>query len=205
MSGGCLASMVRVRRRQSGKAGEPCQGPWALVEPCDNTVDIDRGRDRDVLHVGLRQAPISGRGEGKRTESLGKRPFDAGPAFIELLPRRAGRPGLRRLQRLVLVLGRQPQAPAGVLGTGTGGAYGTRPTGLFVECHNDGATALSTSMLPPRDRQVALGTAHVLPVPVHLESLQGVCTLDLCLPPLAGAGGTAQDDVLRLAAGDQEC
>src|SRR5215510_7364420 len=205
MSGGCRTSMVRVSRRQSGKAGEPGHGPRALVEPRDQAVDIDRGSDRDVLHVGLRQAPISGLSEAKGTDPLGERPFDAGPSFIELLPLLAGRPGLRRLQRLILVLGRQPQAPAGVLSTGTGGSYGTRPTGVFVECHNDGATALSTSMLPPRDRQVALGTAHVLPVPVHLESLQGVCTLDLCLPPLAGAGGTAQDDVLRLAAGDQEC
>src|SRR5205823_2752149 len=61
MLGGCLALMVRVCRRQSGKAGEPCQGPWALVEPRDNAVDIDRGSDRDVLHMGLRQATISGR------------------------------------------------------------------------------------------------------------------------------------------------
>src|SRR5215472_16249193 len=58
MSGGGLASMVRVGRRQSGKAGEPCQGPWALVEPRDNAVDIDRGGDGDVRPVGLRQAPI---------------------------------------------------------------------------------------------------------------------------------------------------
>ena len=52
-SGGCLAWLVRVRRRQRGKAGDPCHGPWALVEPRDNAVDIDRGSDRDVLHVGL--------------------------------------------------------------------------------------------------------------------------------------------------------
>src|SRR4029450_2515853 len=199
MSGGCLASMVRVCRRQSGKAGEPCQGPWAVVEPRYNAVDIDRGGDGDVLHVGPRQAPISGPPEAKGTDPLGERPFDAGPSFIELLPLLAGRPGLRRLQRLILVLGRQPQAPAGVLGTGTGGSYGTRPTGLFVECHNDGATALSTSMPPPRDRQVALGTAHLLPVPVHLELLQGVGTLDLCLPPLAGACGAPQRDALGIA------
>lgn len=54
MSGGCLALMVRVCRRQSGKAGEPCQGPWALVEPRDNTVEIDRSGDRDVLQMCFR-------------------------------------------------------------------------------------------------------------------------------------------------------
>src|SRR5262249_5652231 len=154
--------MVRVCRRQSGKAGEPCQGPWALVEPRHNAVDIDRGGDGDVLHVGLRQAPISSPSEAKGPDPLGQRPFDAGSSFIELLPLRAGRPGLRRLQRLVLVLGRQPQAPAGVLGTGTGGPYGTCLTRVLIECHNDGATALPTPMLPPRHREVALGAAHLL-------------------------------------------
>src|SRR5919108_5830666 len=174
MSGGCLTEIVRVCRRQSGKAGEPCQGPWALVEPRDQAVDIDRGGDGDVLHVGLRQAPISGPSEAEGTDPLGERPFDAGSSFIALLPLLAGRPGLRRLQRPVLVLGWQPQPSAGVLGPGTAGPYGTRPTGLFVECHNDGATALATSMLPPCHRQVALGTAHLLLVPVHLELLDGV-------------------------------
>src|SRR5919201_1016799 len=204
MSGGCLASMVRVCRRQSGKAGEPCQGSWALVEPRDNAVDIDRGGDGDVLHVGLRQAPVPGPSEAKGTDSLGERPFDAGPPLIQLLPRLAGRPRLRRVQRLVLVLGRQPQAPAGVLGPGTAGPYGTRPTGLFVECHNDGATALPTPMLPPRHRQVALGAAYLLLVPVHRKLLQGVCALNLRLPPLAGAGGAPQGDALFVPAVDEE-
>jgi hypothetical protein len=179
--------MARVCRRQSGKAGEPCQGPWAVVEPRHNAVDIDRGGDGDVLHVGLRQAPISAPSEAKGTDPLGERPFDAGPSFIELLPLLAGRPGLRRLQRLVLVLGWQPQPSAGVLGTGTAGPYGTRPTGLFVECHNDGATALATSMLPPCHRQVALGTAHLLLVPVNGKLVNRVCPIHLGLPALAWA------------------
>src|SRR5215472_15962975 len=203
MSGGCLASMVRVGRRQSGKAGEPCQGPWVLVEPRDQAVDIHRGGDGDVLHVGLRQAPISGPSEAKGTAPLGERPFDAGPSLIELLPLRAGRPGLCRGQRLVLVLGWQPQPPAGGLGPGTAGPYGTRPTGLLVEGHNDGATALPTPMLPPRPRQVALGAAHLLLVPVHRELLHGVRALDLRLPPLAGTCGAPQGDALAVAAVDE--
>jgi len=56
MSGGCLASMVRVCRRQSGKAGGARRGPWALVEPRDNAVDIDGGGNRDVLEVGFASA-----------------------------------------------------------------------------------------------------------------------------------------------------
>jgi hypothetical protein len=70
--------------------------------------------------------------------------------LIELLACLAGRPRLRRLQRLSLVLGRQPQPPARVLGPGTTGPYGTRLTRVLVEFHNDGATALPTPMLPPR-------------------------------------------------------
>ena len=55
-SGGCLAWIIRVRRRKSGKAGDPCHGPWARVEPRDKAVNIDRSGDRDVLHVGLDHA-----------------------------------------------------------------------------------------------------------------------------------------------------
>src|SRR5438105_9690661 len=142
-SGGCLAWIVRVRRRKSGKAGDPCHGPWALVEPRDKAVNIDRSGDRDVLHVGLRHAPISGPSQPKGADSLRERPFDAGPPLIELVALLAGRPGLRRFQRLVLVLGRQPQPSARVLGTGTVGPHGTPPARVFGEFHNDGATALS--------------------------------------------------------------
>src|SRR5215468_10047410 len=140
---------------------------------------------------------------GQGTDLLGERPFDAGPSLIELLPLRAGRPGLCRGQRLVLVLGWQPQPPAGVLGPGTAGPYGTRPTGLFVEGPNDGATALPPPMLPPRHRQVALGAAHLLLVPVHRDLLHGVRALDLRLPPLAGTCGAPQGDALAVAAVDE--
>ncbi len=58
-------------------------------------------------------------------------PFDAGPPLIALLALLAGRPGLRRYQRLVLVLGRQPQPSTRVLGPGTAGPYGTRSTRMF--------------------------------------------------------------------------
>src|SRR5882724_9268889 len=179
--------MERVHRRKSGKARDPCHGPGARVEPRDNAVDIDRGGDRDVLQVSLRHAPIPGPAQAKGAHSLGERPFDAGPPLLQLLALFAGRPGLRRGQRLVLVLGWQPQPPTCVLGTGTAGPYGTRPTRVFVACHNDGATALPTPMLPPRHRQVALGAAHLLLVPVHRKLLEGVSALDLRLPPLAWA------------------
>src|SRR3989442_1969510 len=203
-SGGGLPGMERVGRREGGETGGARLRPWALVEPRDNAVDLDRGGDRDVLQVGLRHAPIPGPAQAKGTDPLGERPFDAGPLLIELLALLAGIPGLRRCQRLVLVLGRQPQPPACVLGTGTAGSHGTRPTHVLVKFHNDGATALPTPMVPPRNRQVALGAAHLLLVPVHRELLHGVSTLDLRLPPLARACGAPQGDALFVAAVDEQ-
>src|SRR6266446_4160821 len=203
-SGGCLAWIIRVRRRKSGKAGDPCHGPWALVEPRDNTVDIDRGGDRNVLQVGLRHAPIPGPAQAKGTDPLGERPFDAGPPLIQLLALFAGRPGLRRLQRHVLVLGRQSQPSTCVFGAGTGSSHGTRPTRVLVKFYNDGATALATPMLPPRDRQVALGAAHVLLVPVDGKLVNRVRPIHLGLPALAGARGASQEDALVVTAMDEE-
>src|SRR4029434_7047748 len=82
-SGGCLAWMVRVRRRKSGKAGAPCHGPWALVEPRDNAVDIDGGCRGHVLQVGLGYTPIPCASEAKGAHPLRERPFVAGPPLIE--------------------------------------------------------------------------------------------------------------------------
>src|SRR5262245_42246806 len=165
-------------RSEGGETGGACLRPWALVEPRDQAVDIDGCRDRHMLQVGLRHAPIPRPAQAKGADPLRQRPFDASPPLIALLAFLAGRPGLRRLQGLVLVLGRQPQTPPGVLGTGTAGLHGTRPTRVLVECDNDGATALPTPMLPPRHRQMALGAAHLLLVPVHRKRLEGIRALD---------------------------
>src|SRR5262249_19685363 len=195
--------MERGTRSEGGETGGAGLRPWALVEPRDQAVDIDGRRDRHMVHVGLRQAPVPGPAQAKGADPLRQRPFDARSPLIELLALCAGRPGLRRLQRLVLVLGRQPQAPAGVLGTGTGGPYGTGPTRVLIECDNDGATALATPMLPPRHRQVTLGAAHLLLIPVHRKLLEGVRALDVRLPALAGACGAPQGDAVVVAAVDE--
>src|SRR5882724_1909210 len=203
-SGGCLAWIVRVRRRKRGKAGDSCHGPWARVEPRDKAVDIDCGGDRDVLQVGLRHAPIPGPAQAKGTDPLGERPFDAGPPLIELVALLAGRPGLRRGQRLVLVLGRQPQPSARVLGTGTVSPYGTLPARVFGEFHNDGATTLPAAVLPPRGRHVALGAAHLLLVKIYCKLIDGISALDLCLPALTWARRAQQGDALFVTAGNKQ-
>ena|SRR5215211_1900200 len=150
MLGGGLAWIESGSRSEGGETGKTCLRPWALSEPRDQAVDIDGGSDRDVLQVGLCHAPVPGPAQAKGADPLRQRPLDTSSPLIELLALFAGSPGLRRLQRLVLVLGWQPQAPAGVLGTGTGGPYGTCPTRALIKFDNDGATALATPMLPPR-------------------------------------------------------
>ena len=58
--GGGLAWIERGSRSEGGETGKTCLRPWALSEPRDQAVDIDGGSDRDVLHVGLRHAPVPG-------------------------------------------------------------------------------------------------------------------------------------------------
>ena len=101
-SGGCLAWIVRVRRRKRGKARDPCHGPWALVEPRDNAVDIDRGGDGDVLQVGFRETPIPRAAEPESADPLGERAFDTRAARILPLALFTRIPGLGGLQGLVL-------------------------------------------------------------------------------------------------------
>src|SRR5712691_3598663 len=115
-SGGCLACLASVRRSEGGETGSACLRPWALVKPRDNAVDIDGGGGRDVLHVGLGQAPIPRAPQSKRTHSLGERPFDASALLIALDALLTGIPGPSRGECLILGLGRQPQLAALLLG-----------------------------------------------------------------------------------------
>jgi hypothetical protein len=92
-------------RSEGGKTGGAGLRPWALVEPRHKAVDIDGGGSRDVLQVGLRHTPIPGPAQAKGADPLRQRPFDTSPPLIALLALLAGRPGLRRLQCLVLILG----------------------------------------------------------------------------------------------------
>jgi len=46
---GCLAWLAHGRRGQGSKAGDPCRGSWALVEPGHNPVHIDCCGNGDML------------------------------------------------------------------------------------------------------------------------------------------------------------
>src|SRR4029434_4549309 len=115
-SGAALTGMQRVGRREGGETGGARLRPWALVKPCDKTVDIDSGGGRDMLHVGLGQAPIPRAPQSKCTHSLGERPFDARALLIARAALLPGVPGPRRGECLILVLGRQAQLAALLLG-----------------------------------------------------------------------------------------
>src|SRR6266446_7349284 len=127
-SGGGLTGMERIGRREGGETGGARLRSGALVEPRDNAVDIDGGGGRDVLHVGLGQAPISRAPQPKRPHALGERAFDASALLIALDALLTAIPGPGRCQGLVLLLGGQPQ-PAALLGLG---AYRTCRTGAAV-------------------------------------------------------------------------
>ena len=55
-SGRGLAGLERRDRGERGEAGGPRLGPWALVQPRRDPIDIDRGGNSDVLQVGLASA-----------------------------------------------------------------------------------------------------------------------------------------------------
>ena len=75
---------------------------------------------------------------------------------------------------------------------------------MFGEFHNDGATALPAAVLPPRGRHVALGAAHLLLVKIYRKLIDGIRSLDLCLPALAWARRAPQGDALVVTAGDKQ-
>ena len=93
--------------------------PWLSVEPCDHAVDIDRGGNGDMLQVRFHHTPIPGPAQAKGAAPLGERPFDPSALLLGLAPLLTGIPGPGRGERLVLVLGWQPQPAALLLGLGT--------------------------------------------------------------------------------------
>jgi hypothetical protein len=71
-----------------------------------------------VLPVSLRQTPIPRAPQPKRAYALRERPFDASALLIALDALLTGIPGSGGGERLVLLLGRQPQPAALLLGLG---------------------------------------------------------------------------------------
>ena len=101
-SGGCLTGMQQVHWRESGETGGARLRPRALVEPRDNTVEIDGRGGGDVLQVRFREPPIPRAAEPKRADPLGERAFDPCAAPVLPLALVTRIPGLGGVHRLVL-------------------------------------------------------------------------------------------------------
>jgi hypothetical protein len=146
-SGGWRVGLLRGERGKAREAGGS-QGP--LVEPGDNPLHIDGGCRGHMLQVRFRQAPIPRPAQPKRAHPLREGPFDAGALRILRLALRTGMPGPGGGHGLRLSAWRKPQPAATVFGTSARGADRARRTRLCGKLHNDTATALATSVLPPR-------------------------------------------------------
>src|SRR4029434_2985503 len=103
-SGGCLTGMQHVHGREGGETGGARLRPGALVQPRDNTVEIDGRGGRDVLQMRFREPPIPRAAEPKRTHPLGERAFDPCAASVLPLTLFTRIPGLGGVQGLVLRL-----------------------------------------------------------------------------------------------------
>ena len=101
-SGGCLTGMKHGRWREGGETGGPRLRPGALVQPRDNTVDIDGSGSRDVLQVRFREPPIPRAAEPTSAYPLGERAFDPRAASVLPLTLFTRIPGLGGVQGLGL-------------------------------------------------------------------------------------------------------
>jgi hypothetical protein len=100
--GGCLTGMQHVHWREGGETGGARLRPGALVQPRDNTVNIDGRGGRNVLQVRFREPPIPRAAEPTSAYSLGERAFDPLAAPVLPLTLFTRIPGLSGVQGLGL-------------------------------------------------------------------------------------------------------
>ena len=101
-----------MHRRQCGKARRPRLGSWALLQPGDNPIHIDRRGRRHMLEVRLVQTTVARAPQAKGPHPLGQGAFDPRSALLMLLTIVTGIPGPGCLKCLVLGLGWQPETAA---------------------------------------------------------------------------------------------
>src|SRR5215471_1964070 len=183
-SGRCLVGLKRGDWREGGETGGARLRSWALIELRHNPIDIDRGGDRDVLQVGLRQAPISALPQAKGPYPLREGPFHARPLLITLLSLLTGIPGPCRVEGVILGAGLELQRARLLLGPCAEGAGCTWPTIVRIEADVNIRTTGRCMTLQPAHRGLALRTVHLLVLPIHGEVFNPVAAFDLGLPAL---------------------
>ena len=146
--GGGLRGQV-LHRRQGRKARDPSCGPWPLLQPGDNPIDIDRGGGGHVLQVGLLYAPIASPTEAEGPHALRQRPFDPRATLIALPPVLTRIPGPGRLQRFKVLLRREMETAPSLCSPGAERPRVARPAVLEAEAHERIRFALPIDILPP--------------------------------------------------------
>src|SRR5512135_103242 len=87
---------------ECGKARGAGDGTWDRPEPGGEAVQIDRGRGRHVLQVGLSQAAVAAAAQPEGAHALRDRALDPGPPSVEVPALRGAQPLARRPEGLVL-------------------------------------------------------------------------------------------------------
>jgi hypothetical protein len=204
-SGGCLTGMPHVHWREGGETGGAGLRPGALVQPRDNTVDIDGSGGRDVLPVRFREPPIPRAAEPKRVSPLGERAFAPRAAPVLPLALVTRLPGLGGVQGL----GLQPwvefeRTSLRWLRVRTYRTLRTWAAVLRAEAHLDKGMVRGAGALCPTPRGFALRTAHLLPLPIHRDLLERIGCRDPHLPALTRTCWAPQSDPVLVAAVDQQ-
>ncbi len=136
---------------------------------------IDGRRDGLGLQLRLWLSAIARPAQAMTSKSFGKRAFDACPQGIALLKGRSGLFRAAARAGLMDGLRRKGQDPAFVfLPFATELFDGTSLTGDSRKAHPDHLLAAIVSSGAPVLRELPLGTAHLLLVPIHLECAHAI-------------------------------
>ena len=100
LSGCCLTGIEHEHWGEGGETGGARLRPGALVQPRDNTVEMDGRGGRDVLQVRFRETPIPRAAEPISAAPLGERAFAPGAAPVLPLTLFTRLPGLGGMQGL---------------------------------------------------------------------------------------------------------
>jgi hypothetical protein len=158
----------------------PCQrckprhagmGARSMHEPSRQSIEIQRGGTRHLLHVGLRQADITTASEAKHPHALGQRALNASALGIKAVPGGTLQIGPHAINGCLLRLRLELETARLRLCTGTARAWMTACTVRLGACDSDVAMPIGMLKRIPPDRVVPLRTAGAAGSPVHRQRL----------------------------------
>src|SRR4051794_2650001 len=159
---------------EAGEARGAGGGAWGRPEPGGEALDIDRGRGRHVLEVGLGEAAIAAAAQPERAHALRDGPLDPGPSRVGT-PALLGRdPPPRGLERLAFGARLQLQVPGLVFAARAQGPCRAGAAVRLAEPDRDVGRAGVVDLPGPGRGELAFGAARPLLVPVDLEAVDRV-------------------------------